>query len=175
MKTLAEPAANGPTLSIGTTNWLSSSKFNARVLQANGIAGGVEEKGFHAATDRVNLLDEMKLLEDSIRKDAGCWSRQESRSRNLLTSDGKARPLGYARNSLSTSPNINFDLRILRIIPLGQGHLDVVAESFNLLNHSNVSLLNTAFGSDLQPSTTFSNPIAASSARRIQFSLDYEF
>jgi hypothetical protein len=86
-----------------------------------------------------------------------------------------ARPLEDSRNSLSTSPNVNFDLRVLKMIPLGQGHLDVVAESFNLLNHRNVSLLNTAFGSDLQPSTNFSNPIAASTARRIQFSLDYEF
>jgi hypothetical protein len=86
-----------------------------------------------------------------------------------------ARPLGYARNSLSTSPNINFDLRVLRKIPLGQGHLDVVAESFNILNHRNESLLNTPFGSGLQPSTNFSSPVAASTARRIQFSLDYEF
>jgi hypothetical protein len=86
-----------------------------------------------------------------------------------------ARPLGYFRNSLSTSPNVNFDLRVLRMISVGHGHLDVVAESFNLLNHRNVSLLNTAYGTDLQPSTTFSSPIATSTARRIQFSLDYEF
>jgi hypothetical protein len=86
-----------------------------------------------------------------------------------------ARPFGYSRNSLATNPNINFDLRLLRMIPLGQGHLDIVAESFNLLNHRNISLLNTAFGPDLKPAPSFSHPIAASSARRIQFSLDYEF
>jgi hypothetical protein len=61
------------------------------------------------------------------------------------------------------------------MVPFGTGHLDIVAESFNLLNHRNVSLLNTTFGSDAQPSTNFSTPIAASTARRIQFSLDYEF
>lgn len=86
-----------------------------------------------------------------------------------------ARPFGYSRNSLATSTNFNLDLRVLRMIPLGPGHLDVVAESFNLVNHRNVSLLNTVFGSNLQPATGFSQPIAASTARRIQFSLDYEF
>ncbi len=86
-----------------------------------------------------------------------------------------ARPTGYARNSLSTSPNIDFDLRVLKMVPLGTGHLDIVAESFNLLNHRNVSLLNTTFGLNAQPQSGFSRPIATSTARRIQFSLDYEF
>jgi hypothetical protein len=61
------------------------------------------------------------------------------------------------------------------MIPVHGGHLDVVAESFNLLNHRNVSLLNTAFGSGNTPASGFSAPIATSTARRIQFSLDYEF
>jgi TonB dependent receptor len=86
-----------------------------------------------------------------------------------------ARPLAYTRNSLATSPNINFDLRILKMIPLGSGHLDVVAESFNLLNHRNVSLLSTAYGSESVSQTNFGRPIATSTARRLQFSLDYEF
>jgi len=86
-----------------------------------------------------------------------------------------ARPSGYERNSLSTAPNINFDLRVLKMIPLGSGHLDVVAESFNLLNHRNVSLLNTAFGSGNRPDAGFAQPVGASNPRRIQFSLDYEF
>lgn len=86
-----------------------------------------------------------------------------------------ARPLGYARNSLSTKPNINFDLRLLRIIPLGRGHLDLVAESFNLLNHPNPSLLNTTYGPALQPQTNFTRANDISTPRRIQFSLDYEY
>lgn len=85
------------------------------------------------------------------------------------------RPLGYSRNSLQTPANIDLDLRVLKMIRIASGHLDVVAESFNLLNHRNVSLLNTAFGSDLTPAAGFAQPIAASTARRIQFSLDYEF
>jgi hypothetical protein len=86
-----------------------------------------------------------------------------------------SRPFGYARDSLSTPVNVDVDLRVLKMVPLGSGHLDIVAESFNLLNHRNVSLLNTSFGSGIQGAPGFSNPIAASTARRIQFSLDYEF
>lgn len=85
------------------------------------------------------------------------------------------RPAGYSRNSLQTPANIDIDLRVLKMIPVASGHLDVVAESFNLLNHRNVSLLNTAFGSEATPTSGFAQPIAASTARRIQFSLDYEF
>lgn len=85
------------------------------------------------------------------------------------------RPTGYGRNVLHTPTNIDLDLRILKIIPIASGHLDVVAESFNLLNHQNVSLLNTAFGADNSPASGFGSPVAASEARKIQFSLDYEF
>lgn len=86
-----------------------------------------------------------------------------------------ARPSGYSRNSLQTPTNVDLDLRILKMVPIASGHLDVVAESFNLLNHRNVSLLNTVFGSESTQASGFAQPIAASTARRIQFSLDYEF
>jgi hypothetical protein len=85
------------------------------------------------------------------------------------------RPYGYGRNSLSTPMNVNVDLRVLKMIALAGGHLDVVAESFNILNHRNVSLLNTSFGSGAQAARGFTGAIATSTARRIQFSLDYEF
>jgi hypothetical protein len=86
-----------------------------------------------------------------------------------------SRPLGYSRNSLSTPVNIDVDLRVLKMIPVAGGHLDVVVESFNLPNHRNVSLLNTSFGSGARAASGFSCPIATSTARRVQFSLDYEF
>lgn len=86
-----------------------------------------------------------------------------------------SRPLGYSRNSLSTPVNVDVDLRVLKMIPVANGHLDVVVESFNLLNHRNVSLLNTSFGSGTQAALDFSSPNATSTARRVQFSLDYEF
>ncbi|HKO18930.1 MAG TPA: TonB-dependent receptor, partial [Acidobacteriaceae bacterium] len=86
-----------------------------------------------------------------------------------------ARPTGYARNSLATPTQINLDLRILRIVPLGRGHLDIVGESFNLLNHPNVALINPVFGSGAQPAASFGRPMSSFPARHIQFSLDYEF
>ena len=86
-----------------------------------------------------------------------------------------ARPIGYGRNSLSTPATIDFDLRVLKMVPLGPGHLDVVAESFNLLNHRNVSLLDTAFGSTASAAGGFGQAIGTATARRIQFSLDFEF
>ncbi len=85
------------------------------------------------------------------------------------------RPLEYARNSLSTSPVINLDLRVLKMISIASGHLDVVAESFNLLNHRNVTLLNPVFGSGTEGTRGFAQPVGSSTPRRIQFSLDYEF
>jgi hypothetical protein len=86
-----------------------------------------------------------------------------------------ARPQGYVRNSLSTSPAINLDLRVLKMVPVRSGHLDIVAESFNLLNNPNIELLNTAYGPGVGAQPGFGRPTGASSARRIQFSLDYEF
>jgi hypothetical protein len=53
-----------------------------------------------------------------------------------------ARPNAYRRNALATPVKVDVDLRVLKMIPWRGGHLDVVAESFNLLNHRNVSLLN---------------------------------
>jgi hypothetical protein len=86
-----------------------------------------------------------------------------------------ARPAGYARNSLRTPANLDFDLRVLKMVALGRGHLDIVAESFNLPNHRNVSLLNPVYGLGATPSAGFGKPMAAFPARKVQFSLDYEF
>ena len=86
-----------------------------------------------------------------------------------------ARPQGYGRNALETAPNADLDLRVLKMVRIWRGHLDIVAESFNLLNHTNVSLLNTTYGSDSHAASSFGAPIEASTARRVQFSLDFEY
>lgn len=86
-----------------------------------------------------------------------------------------ARPAGYTRNSLATPTNINFDFRALKMVGIKGGHLDIVAESFNILNHRNITQLDPVFGSALQKASNFARPISADTARRIQFSLDYEF
>jgi hypothetical protein len=68
------------------------------------------------------------------------------------------------------------DLRVLKYFPFGESkRLDVVAESFNLLNRANVAQINPVFGSNLTQMAVFQQPTEALGARRIQFSLDFEF
>lgn len=86
-----------------------------------------------------------------------------------------ARPLRLVRNSLQTPPHLNFDLRILKMVPIWRGHLDIVAESFNLLNKQNVDLMNSAYGSGASADSRFKRPIQIADPRRIQFSLDFEY
>lgn len=86
-----------------------------------------------------------------------------------------ARPIGYPRNSLATPANVNLDFRVLKMMTLKSGHLDIVAESFNILNHQNITQLDPVYGPNLQSSEDFARPICAGTPRRIQFSLDYEF
>jgi hypothetical protein len=46
---------------------------------------------------------------------------------------------------------------------------------FNLLNRTNVAQINPVFGAGLMPQAGFLQPLAGQGARRLQFSLDYEF
>jgi hypothetical protein len=85
------------------------------------------------------------------------------------------RPQGQTRNSLTTPSTVNFDLRVLKMVPIWRGHLDIVAESFNLPNRQNVEMINPVFGSDLSPALGWRSPMQESDARRVQFSLDYEY
>ncbi len=87
-----------------------------------------------------------------------------------------ARPLAHGRNSLNTPALATMDFRILKYFPFGGvKRLDAVAEFFNLFNRANVSQINPVFGSSLVPMSGFGQPIAGTSARQIQFSLDFEF
>jgi len=87
-----------------------------------------------------------------------------------------ARPLGLGRNSLATSPQAELDLRVLKFFKIGEhGKLDVVAESFNLLNHTNVVALNQFYGTEVSPLASFGMPNQAGIPRQLQFSLDFEF
>jgi hypothetical protein len=86
------------------------------------------------------------------------------------------RPFGFGRNSLRTPMVANIDFRVLKYIPFGKtARLDLVAEAFNLFNRANVSQINPIFGIGAVPIPTFMQPIAGTGARRIQFSLDFEF
>ncbi len=87
-----------------------------------------------------------------------------------------ARPLGFGRNSLRIPALTSIDLRILKAIPMGESrHLDLVAESFNLLNHTNVTAIDPFFGAGAAAAAWFGRPIDALAGRQVQFSIDFEF
>jgi len=87
-----------------------------------------------------------------------------------------SRPLGFGRDSLHTPMVVKLDLRVLKYFPFGGlRRLDVVAESFNLLNRANAVQINPVFGSTLAPMPGFGQAIEGLGARQIQFSLDFEF
>jgi carboxypeptidase family protein/TonB-dependent receptor-like protein len=87
-----------------------------------------------------------------------------------------SRPRGFGRNTLQTPALFNLDLRLLKSIYFAHGsHLDLVVESFNLLNHTNVTELNPIFGSGAAPIPGFSRPIEALNARQVEFSIDFEY
>jgi hypothetical protein len=86
------------------------------------------------------------------------------------------RPFGLGRNSLQTGNLEQMDFRVLKYFPYGQyAHLDVVAEAFNLFNHPSVTQLNPFVGSGATPLAGFGQPIEGLTARRVEFSLDFEF
>ncbi len=86
-----------------------------------------------------------------------------------------ARPSGLSRNGLPTPPSVNFDMRIIRMVPIWRGHLDIVAESFNVLNKQNVDMVNQVYGSGINAQAGFTAPIQVGDPRRVQFSLDFEY
>ena len=87
-----------------------------------------------------------------------------------------SRPIGFGRNSLETGTQAELDLRVLKFFKIGEhGKLDVVAESFNLLNHTNVLALNQFYGPQGTALPTFATPNKAGIPRQMQFSLDFEF
>jgi len=87
-----------------------------------------------------------------------------------------SRPLGFGRNTFKTPMLANLDFRILKYFPFGEtAKLDVVAEAFNLLNRANVAQINPVFGPGPAALPGFLQPLTALGARRIQFSLDFEF
>ena len=71
-----------------------------------------------------------------------------------------ARPAAFGRSTLLTPATAAVDFRALKFFPVGEhAHLDLVAESFNLLNHTNVSQINPFFGSALLPLAGFRTPV----------------
>jgi hypothetical protein len=87
-----------------------------------------------------------------------------------------SRPLGAPRNGLRLPASATLDLRVLKSFAIKpHGKLDLVAEAFNLFNRVNITQLNTIYGPLMTPLATFGQPIDAAAARRLQFSVDFEF
>jgi hypothetical protein len=85
-------------------------------------------------------------------------------------------PLGFGRNSLATNSQVQFDLRVLKFLKVGEhGKLDFVIESFNVLNHTNVVGLNQFYGVASSPIPVFATANKATIPRQLQFSVDFEF
>jgi Carboxypeptidase regulatory-like domain/TonB dependent receptor len=86
------------------------------------------------------------------------------------------RPLGVGRN---TGRGFNFaslDLRLSRRIQLTERvDLQLLAEGFNVLNHSNLGVPNNTFGSGVQPLPRFGQPTAAFDPRQFQFGMKVSF
>ena len=86
------------------------------------------------------------------------------------------RPLDFGRNSLRTGNLESLDFRVLKYFRFGEyAHLDLVAEAFNLFNHPNVAEINPYFGSGASPLPGFGAPIDGLTARRVEFSIDFEY
>lgn len=87
-----------------------------------------------------------------------------------------SRPLDFERNSLRTGTQTQLDVRVLKFFKVGEhGKLDLVVESFNLLNYRNVVGLNQFYGALSSPLPSFATPNKAAIPRQLQFSVDFEF
>jgi len=87
-----------------------------------------------------------------------------------------SRPLSFGRNSFKSPMLANMDFRVLKYFPFGEtAKLDVVAEAFNLFDRANVAQVNPVFGLGPTALHGLLQPLTALGARRIQFSLDFEF
>jgi hypothetical protein len=71
---------------------------------------------------------------------------------------------------------VQFDLRVLKSFKIGEnGKLDFVAESFNILNHTNVVALNQFYGPETSSIPGFATANKTGIPRQLQFSIDFEF
>ena len=71
---------------------------------------------------------------------------------------------------------MQLDLRLSKFFKVGEhGKLDLVVESFNLLNHTNVVALNQFYGAESSPIPVFATSNKAGIPKQLQFSIDFEF
>ncbi len=86
-----------------------------------------------------------------------------------------SRPLGAGRNSLITDGTANVDLGVIKTVHIGESHVDLIAQFFNLFNHVSASAINPFFGTGSVPLAGFGQPIQGVSARQIQLAVNLEY
>jgi len=72
---------------------------------------------------------------------------------------GCERPSSAERNSHPGPGVRNIDFRVTRDVPVHDGmHFEFIAEAFNLMNHTIISSVNTAFATQLAPTAPARGP-----------------
>ncbi len=86
------------------------------------------------------------------------------------------RPVGVGRNTGRGFDFASLDLRLSRKFQLTERlRLEVMAESFNTLNRTNLQLPNRVFGTGVEPLASFGRATAAGDPRQVQLGLRLSF
>lgn len=86
------------------------------------------------------------------------------------------RPVGAGRNTGRGFDFASLDLRLSRKLQLTERlRIEVMAESFNTLNRTNLQLPNRVFGTGVEPLASFGRATAAGDPRQVQFGLRVSF
>ena len=97
------------------------------------------------------------------------------------------RPLGMGRNSdrmpcwavsdlSATCGTTTFDLRLSRALTFGgRQRVELIAEGFNMFNHTNIVNINSNFGPGLTPSATYKQVTAVGDKRQFQLGARWSF
>ena len=86
------------------------------------------------------------------------------------------RPIGVGRNTGRGFDFSSFDMRLSRRFRFSERFgLEVLAEGFNLFNHSNLSVPRNTFGGGVTPVANFGTPTAAFDSRQIQLGAKFSF
>lgn len=86
------------------------------------------------------------------------------------------RPSGVAYNAYTLPGYATLDLRLSRILPLGEKmRLELIGEGFNLTNRLNPTGVNRVFGPNATPNANFNNVTSAETARQFQLAARFSF
>lgn len=86
------------------------------------------------------------------------------------------RPSGAAYNAYTLPGYVTLDMRLSRILPLGEKmRLELIGEGFNLTNRLNPTGVNRVFGPNATPNANFNAVTSAETARQFQLAARFSF